>query len=120
MTDDEAASLGAYLRSERETAGLSLRQLAEAAHVAHGYLARLERGEQSNPTIEVLQKIAQALALDFDELLTKFGVQRTLPEPRVYFRRKFGVSEDDAEVMARLIEKYREKGGQENGEDIEK
>jgi len=119
MTDGRAASLGAYLRSERESAGLSLRQLAELSHVAHGYLARLERGEQSNPTIDMLQKIAEALSLDFDELLAKFGIKRTLPEPRVYFRRKFGVSEDDAEVMARLIEKYQEKGGNKNGEDIE-
>jgi transcriptional regulator with XRE-family HTH domain len=119
MTHDEAASLGAYLRAAREAAGLSLRQLAERAGVGHAYLSRLELGEQSNPTIEVLQKITQALSLDFDELLAKFGIKRPLPEPRVYFRRKFGVSEEDAEVMERLIEKYRVMGGSENGENIE-
>jgi|SRR5882724_4881031 len=121
MTDSEAASLGDYLREKREAAGLSIRAAARKADVNDRYLGRLENGEQGNPTIEVLQKLAEALSFDLDESLNTLGVRmtRTLPELRVYFRRKFGASEDDAEMMARLIEKYQGKEEQENGEDIE-
>jgi len=118
MTDDDAGSLGEYLKQAREQAGFSLRDVAARSGVSFAHIRRLEQGERK-PTLEVLQKIAEALSLDLDEVLSTIGVKmtRTLPEPRVYFRRKFGVSEDDAEVMARLIEKYQSKGGQENGED---
>lgn len=118
MTDSDAANLGNYLRERREAAGLSLRRVARLANINDSYLGRLERGEQ-NPTLEMLQKITDALSLNLDEVLTAVGVKmtQTLSEPRVYFRRKFGVSEDDAEVMARLIEKYQGKGGQKDGED---
>jgi len=120
MTDDDAGSLGEYLKQAREETGFSLRDVAARSGVSFAHIRRLEQGERK-PTLEVLQKVAEALSLDLDEVLSAMGVKmtRTLPEPRVYFRRKFGVSEDDAEVMARLIEKYQGKGGQENGEDIE-
>lgn len=119
MTDDDAGSLGEYLKQAREDAGLSLRDVATRSGVSFAHIRRLEQGERK-PTVEVLQKVAEALSLNLDEVLSASGVKitQTLPEPRVYFRRKFGVSEDDAETMARLIEKYQGKGGQENGEDI--
>jgi transcriptional regulator with XRE-family HTH domain len=120
MTDEDAGSLASYLKQAREDAGLSLRDLAARSGVSFAHIRRIEQGE-NKPAFEILQKITAALSLDLDEVLSAVGVKmtRTLPEPRVYFRRKFGVSEDDAETMAQLIEKYQSKGGQENGENIE-
>ena len=119
MSDDDVESLSNYLKRAREEAGLSLREVAAKSGVSFAHIRRLEQGLRK-PTVEVLQKVAEALALDLDEVLNAVGVKmtRTLPEPRVYFRRKFGVSEDDAEVMARLIEKYQKREENAHGEDI--
>lgn len=118
MTDEQAESVGGYLKKAREQAGYSLRDLENISGVSFAHIRRIEQGE-NKPSVDVLQKLVQPLELDIDELLAKFGIKLPLPEPRVYFRRKFGVSEEDAAVMERLIEKYREKGGRENGEHIE-
>ena len=100
MTDDEADSLSQHLKRAREEAGLSLREVEARSGVSFAHIRRLENGERT-PSIEVLQRVAEALSLDLDEVLSAVGIKttRTLPEPRVYFRRKFGVSEEDAEVM---------------------
>lgn len=61
-----------------------------------------------NPSAAVLQKLADALELDASELLTFIGVgpSSTLPSPRVYFRRKFGMTDQEAARLARLITDY--------------
>lgn len=55
----------AALRAERETVGLSLRGLADAAGLNPGYLSRLEAG-QITPQEENLVKLADALAMAVD------------------------------------------------------
>jgi transcriptional regulator with XRE-family HTH domain len=113
-------SLGMYLRRQREQAGLNVRQLAERADVDHAYVVRLENSKQVKPSADILQRLAEALQVDFSELLPFIGVKPVslLPSVRTYFRRKLGVNADEAEVLARLIEKYRqdkhqsEKGGE--------
>lgn len=47
--------------------GMSLRELAERAHIAKSYLQRIEAGDAS-PSLEVMVRIAQALAVPLDEL----------------------------------------------------
>lgn len=119
----QPVSLGAYLREQRQRKGLSIRQLAERARVDHAYLVRLEGGKQAKPSADILQRIADALDLDFNGMLPFIGVRpdSALPPVRTYFRRKLGVNADEAEVLAQLIEKYREneygtpmKGGDED------
>lgn len=108
---NEADSLGAYLHTARTRAGLSLRQLATRAEVNYGYLARIENGERAKPAPDVLQRLADALAIDSAELFAFFGVKpgATLPPPRIYFRDKFGVDEAEADILVGLIEDYRRK-----------
>lgn len=54
-------SLGALLRSRREAMGWSLRECAEEADVALGYLHRLEAGEVRQPGPVYLARLARAL-----------------------------------------------------------
>jgi transcriptional regulator with XRE-family HTH domain len=54
-------SFGGLLRAERKRAGLTLRQLAEAANLNPGYVSRLENGAVV-PEAENLLKLADALA----------------------------------------------------------
>jgi transcriptional regulator with XRE-family HTH domain len=89
------ASLGAVIRAHRESAGYSARQLAAMAGIHHSYLARLEAGDNDRPAADVLQRLAEALEIDADELLGFIGVN-TLPEPRVYYRRAYKLTDEEA------------------------
>src|SRR5690242_3392493 len=98
------ASLGSVIRAHREAAGYSQRQLAAMAGVNYSYLSRLESGDNDRPTAEVLQRLADALEIDQDELLGFIGV-KTLPEPRVYYRRAYNLTDEQAaEADARMRE----------------
>lgn len=100
-------TLAAAVRKYRERAGLSIRQLAAQAGVHHSYLARLENGDNDRPTPEVLQGLARALGIDPTKLLRFIGVKPTpakLPTPRVYFRRTYHLSAEEAAEAERQIE----------------
>jgi transcriptional regulator with XRE-family HTH domain len=102
-------TLGAYLRSERERAGLSLRGLAHKARIDHGYIGRLEHGAKSHPSAQVLRRIASALDIAPNDLLTLGDAPPELPDTRTYFRRKLGVTKDEANILAGLIKDYQAK-----------
>jgi transcriptional regulator with XRE-family HTH domain len=97
--------LGLRLRAAREAAGLSVTRLAERVGAHRAYIDRLEKGER-RPSAEWLQKIADELGLDATYFLRYIGVKSssTLPPPREYFLRKLGVSQDEADFLAHLIE----------------
>jgi len=103
------SALGEFLRTERERVGISKRQLAEAIGVDHAYIIKLENGERKNPSGEVLQGIADALKIDVAELLAFVGVRPSYPEPTVYFRKVYGMTDQEAREAAKLLEKRRPK-----------
>lgn len=107
----QPATLGGYLRQERERLGLSQRAVATLAGIHHSKLARLESGEITGPLPQHLQDIADALGVDVSKLLKYLGVtpKPELPSVRVYFRRKLGVDADEAEVLANLVAEYQQK-----------
>ncbi len=65
--------LGAYLREQRESAQLSLRQLAEVAGVSNPYLSQIERGLK-RPSAEILQQIAKGLKVSAESLYVRAGI----------------------------------------------
>jgi transcriptional regulator with XRE-family HTH domain len=68
-------SLGDYLREQRESSRLSLRQLAEQAGVSNPYLSQIERGLR-RPSAEVLQQLAKALRISAEQLYLRAGIVR--------------------------------------------
>jgi len=66
-------SLGDYLREQRVSARLSLRQLAEQAGVSNPYLSQIERGLR-RPSAEVLQQLAKALRISAEQLYIRAGI----------------------------------------------
>ncbi|WP_344731557.1 helix-turn-helix transcriptional regulator [Nocardioides fonticola] len=66
-------SLGEYLREQRTSAQLSLRQLAEQAGVSNPYLSQIERGLRK-PSAEVLQQLAKALRISAEQLYLRAGI----------------------------------------------
>jgi len=111
--DSEPQALGECLRAAREQAGMSQRKLAREVGVDNAYVFRLENGAKRDPSADLLQRIADATGADAAQLLAFIGVKSELPEPRVYFRRKFGVNAEQADILAQLIEDHQaEKGGE--------
>jgi transcriptional regulator with XRE-family HTH domain len=66
-------SLGDYLREQRLSSRLSLRQLAEQAGVSNPYLSQIERGLR-RPSAEVLQQLAKALRISAEQLYLRAGI----------------------------------------------
>ncbi|SER69080.1 helix-turn-helix domain-containing protein [Salipaludibacillus aurantiacus] len=61
--------IGERVKKYRKDAGMSLTELADRAGVAKSYLSALERNIQTNPSIQFLEKIAQVLKVNMDQLL---------------------------------------------------
>ena len=61
--------VGELIRAKREEYNISLVDFARQVHISPGYLSQLENGKKTNPSLEVMLKIAQELDLDIDSLL---------------------------------------------------
>lgn len=72
-------SLGDYLREQRQSARLSLRQLAELAGVSNPYLSQIERGLKK-PSAEILQQLAKGLQVSAESLYVRAGILDERPE----------------------------------------
>src|SRR3954471_16270314 len=69
----QVGDLGGYLKEQRESARLSLRQLASVAGVSNPYLSQIERGLRK-PSAEVLQQIAKGLQISAEALFLRAGL----------------------------------------------
>jgi transcriptional regulator with XRE-family HTH domain len=65
--------LGEFIRSQRKLARLSLRELADMTKVSNAYLSQIERGLHQ-PSVRVLQAVAQALNVSAETLLAQAGL----------------------------------------------
>ncbi|MDO8676316.1 MAG: helix-turn-helix transcriptional regulator [Candidatus Azambacteria bacterium] len=57
------------LKKLREKKGLSQDRLAKLADVANNTIIKIEQGENMNPTLDTLKKVAKALDVSVDELI---------------------------------------------------
>jgi len=62
-------NLSKNIKRLREAKGLSQEKLARLADVANNTLIKMETGENKNPTLETLKKVAQALEVSVDDLI---------------------------------------------------
>ncbi len=67
---DLLSAIGETLRAVRNERGLTLRQVAEGAHVSISYLAEIERGEK-DPSSRVLESVAEGLGIGMGDLLLR-------------------------------------------------
>ena len=65
--------LGQYLREQRQSAQLSLRQLSEVAGISNPYISQIERGLKK-PSAEILQALAKALRISAESLYVRAGI----------------------------------------------
>jgi transcriptional regulator with XRE-family HTH domain len=69
-------ALGAFIRTQRQLANLSLRQLAELTKLSNPYLSQIERGLHE-PSVRVLKAISDALNVSTETLLAQAGLTGT-------------------------------------------
>jgi XRE family transcriptional regulator of biofilm formation len=69
--------IGENIQKIRHSRGLTLSELAERAHISKSYLSNIERNLNQNPSIQIIEKIASVLGVDFRMLI---GMKNRYPE----------------------------------------
>ena len=73
MANLDVRQLGDFIREQRQTAKISLRELALSAGVSNPYLSQIERGLRK-PSAEILQQIAKGLRISAEVLYVQAGI----------------------------------------------
>ncbi len=91
MNTQEPVTLGSYIRTARESKGLSIRGLARDCGVDSGSVLRIERGDYLNPLPETLSRLARTLDLPLSDLfaMADYVVPKELPRFTPYLRAKY-------------------------------
>jgi transcriptional regulator with XRE-family HTH domain len=71
--DDLGKGIGEYIRQQRSSARISLRQLSKLAGVSNPYLSQIERGLR-RPSADILQQIAKGLRISAEALYVQAGI----------------------------------------------
>lgn len=115
-------SVGEFIKSQRELANLSLRQLADIAKISNPYLSQVERGLHK-PSADVLKSLASALKISAETMYTQAGLldasaaqtsgepQQARPGPGVEdaIRLDGRLSEDQKDTMLRIYRGFVER-----------
>ncbi|MEU4079684.1 helix-turn-helix domain-containing protein [Streptomyces venezuelae] len=122
MASLNVGNLGDYLREQRRTAQLSLRQLADAAGVSNPYLSQIERGLRK-PSAEVLQQVAKALRISAETLYVRAGIldekERDELETRAVILADPSINERQKQVLLQIYDSFRKENAAEAAEAAE-
>lgn len=108
MANFDMGSLGDYIRDQRRTAHISLRQLADAAGVSNPYLSQIERGLRK-PSAEILQQIAKGLRISAEALYVQAGIlerDESGTEAPAAIRADTIISERQKQVLLEIYESF--------------
>lgn len=106
--------LGRAITRHRKAAGLSVYECARRAEVTDTTLLYWERGDRT-PKAPNLQRLATALAIDFEDLFAAAGYSTPghLPELPVYLRQKLSLTGPETERVERYVARIaKQKRGQ--------
>ncbi|GGF95515.1 transcriptional regulator [Rhodococcoides trifolii] len=78
VVNTATADIGGFIRAQRESAQVSLRQLALLAGVSNPYLSQIERGLRK-PSADVLAQIAKGLRVSSEVLYVQAGFLEERP-----------------------------------------
>lgn len=67
-------TLGEYLQRIRIERGMTLRDVDHKTGISNAYISMLEKGTRTNPTPEVLRKLADVYGLDYLDLAVRAGI----------------------------------------------
>jgi transcriptional regulator with XRE-family HTH domain len=106
------ASLGEVIRQARERRNISVRRLSAELHMHQSYISRVEAGFFKQPSPEKLQRIAEHLDLDYNDLCALAGYQAPgLPGFLPYLRTKYDMTDEDARHLSNHFNQLRKQHG---------
>jgi transcriptional regulator with XRE-family HTH domain len=115
MATLKVRDLGDYIREQRMSSSISLRQLARLAGVSNPYLSQIERGLRK-PSAEILQQIAKALRISAEALYVQAGIleerEADTDVPGAILRDEW-VTERQKQVLLEIYDSFRKEN---NGE----
>ncbi|MDX6273240.1 MAG: hypothetical protein QOJ92_450 [Frankiales bacterium] len=108
MATLRVGELGEYIRDQRRTAQISLRQLAKTAGVSNPYLSQIERGLRK-PSAEILQQIAKGLRISAEALYVQAGFLEDREESDVHaaLLADPSITERQKQVLVEIYDSFR-------------
>ena len=109
MPDLNVRDLGNYIRDQRRSSQISLRQLARLAGVSNPYLSQIERGLRK-PSAEILQQIAKALRISAEALYVQAGILEARPgdaDTITAILGDTGLTERQKQVLLEIYDSFR-------------
>jgi transcriptional regulator with XRE-family HTH domain len=102
-------SIGDFIREQRTSAQVSLRQLSKLAGVSNPYLSQVERGLRK-PSAEILQQIAKGLRISAEQLYIRAGILENRPAASELISSILGdeqLTERQKNVLIEIYESFR-------------
>jgi HTH-type transcriptional regulator, competence development regulator len=108
---------GAFIRRERESREIGLREMAKKIGVSPTYLSKIERDEFSPPAEDKVKAIAKIIECDADDLLARAGrvsseitdiIKRHPVQLAALLRTTKGLSAEDIARLAREAPKVKQ------------
>lgn len=103
-----SSQVGDFIRTQRNAAQVSLRELARSAGVSNPYLSQVERGLRK-PSAEILAQIAKGLEISAETLYEQAGLldrRSGTPDTVAAIRADPALSERHRAVLLELYETY--------------
>lgn len=101
-------TLGAYLKSLREIAGFSLRDVEGLTEISNGYLSLLEHDRIKSPSPNVLAALAKCYGTDYGALMQLAGypvpgTPQPLPQGTTFFHGADQLTSAEREEIQEII-----------------
>ncbi|TJZ79749.1 helix-turn-helix transcriptional regulator [Rhodococcus oryzae] len=108
VVSSAAQDIGSFIKSQREAAQVSLRQLSQLTNVSNPYLSQIERGLRK-PSAEVLGQIAKGLRVSAEVLYMRAGFLEDRPASPVRdaLLSDTSVTERQKQVLLEIYESFR-------------
>ena len=108
---DLPRDIGEFIRDLRQSARISLRELAERAGVSNPYLSQIERGLR-RPSAGILQQLARALHISAETLYVRAGMldhERSGPADDLVeaIRRTADLDDEHKRTLIHIYESFR-------------
>ena len=68
MSNKKLSTIAKNIRSHRKEKGFSQDRLSKETDVAYNTIVKIESGENPNPTVDTLERIAKALDISIEKL----------------------------------------------------
>ncbi len=105
-------AVGSYIRKQRESSRLSLKNLSGLAGVSIPYLSQIERGLR-RPSADILQAIAKALRISAETLYVQAGIleESRLPDIAAAVMADQTLTDHQKQALLQIYRAFRDESG---------